>query len=123
MPNIAFKNAPFVRWDGAKARRPLPQSLAFMTATLKNCAVIVTIAAVIGIPVTVLVLHYSFWLSHGAGGIGFIIMMITVPGLMVGPFLGMAGIVVVQIVYYVFIAMVLKALFLRYFFEQTKDSS
>ena len=94
-----------------------------MTATLKNSAVIVTIAAVIGIPVTVLVLQYSFWLSHGAGGLGFIIMMITVPGLMVGPFLGMAGIVVVQIVYYVFIAMVLKALFLRYFFEQTEDAS
>ena len=94
-----------------------------MTATLKNCAVIATIAAFIGVPVTALALHYSFGLSHGAGGIGFIIMMITVPGLMVGPFLGIAGIVVVQIAYYVFIAMVLKAMFFRYFFEQTEDAS
>ena len=94
-----------------------------MSATLKNCLVILTIAAVIDIPVTVLVLHLSFWLSHGAGGIGFIIMMITVPGLLVGPSLGMAGIVVVQIVYYVFIAMIHKALFLRYFFAQIEDAS
>lgn len=105
------------------ARPPLIMTLVVISTALKNYIIILTIAAVIGVPVTFTVLHLSFWLSHGAGGLGFIVMIITVPGLFVGPTFGMAGIVVVQIVYYVLIAMGVKALVLRYVFERTENAS
>ena len=97
--------------------------LTFISTSLKNHIITLTIAAVIGVPVTFIVMHLSFWLSHGAGGLGFIAMMITVPGLLAGPTFGMTGIVVVQIAYYVLIAMGFKALFLRYFFERTENAT
>ena len=91
--------------------------------SMKNCIVTLIIAAVIGVPVTLLVMASSFWLSHGAGSIGFIVTIIAVPGLLTESSWGIVGVVIVQIAYYIFIAVGLKALFRHYFFEQTKNLS
>ena len=87
---------------------------------MKNCIVTLIIAAVIGVPVTLLVMASSFWLSHGAGSIGFIVMIIAVPGILTESSWGIAGVVIVQTVYYIFIAVGLKALFRYYFSTEQK---
>ena len=87
---------------------------------MKNCLTILTIAAVIGVPATFAVLKMSFVLSHG-GGLGFPTIMIAIPGLFFDPTFGVTGIIVVQIVYYILIAMAVKALFLRRFSEQPEN--
>lgn len=91
--------------------------------SMKNCIVTLIIAAVIGVPVTLLVMASSFWLSHGAGSIGFIVMIIAVPGILTESSWGIAGVVIVQTVYYIFIAVGLKAFFRYYFFGRTKNRS
>ena len=70
-----------------------------------------TLAALMGMPLSYLALSSSFGLAHG-GPIGAILLIVVVPGIIAGGF-GPLGIIAIQIVYYIFVARVIRTFIQR----------
>ena len=71
-----------------------------------------TLAAALGVPLTFLAASMSMGLVHG-GMISAFILCVVVPGLLVGDG-GWGAIIVVQIIYYIVVALVLRKLVFPY---------
>ena len=91
------------------------QTLAGMKSAAKGHIVTLVIAAIIGVPETLISLQL---LRVGAASV--LVLLIPLPGLLALPIFGMVGLVVVQVAYYFLIAMGLKALVRRYFLARVK---
>ena len=98
-----------------RAPRGKTRTLAGMKSAAKGHIVTLVIAAIIGVPATLISLQLA-----RVGAAGVLVLLIPVPGLLAAPIFGMVGLVVVQVAYYFLIAMGLKALIRRFFLARVK---